>query len=265
MTIISKTACKFSFADSPSWSGFTDGTTWNGWANVWCSPEVRDEIADYCESMRDDEESIAQMRARPVGEDGLVSLADGFAAEIDGARPRPKPLTVDAKAAYLAGIFADVVWEWTTPDQWAEMLRRNRTAPAGVCASHDFMDANMAMEAAFKRAFGREPVTNFETEEDAKADKPLPDLDLWNKAWDHAKAGWLTAQEDEKPPITLDEFRASRKQEAERFVYAGDLQIDCEGGKYCLTIYNESEVSTDLAALEAKLYAFGLEGDYFSA
>ncbi len=46
----------------------------------------------------------------------------------------------------------------------------------GICHSHDFVDANMAMSEAFEELFGREPDTSG------------PDTDIWNAAWDLAKS-----------------------------------------------------------------------------
>lgn len=93
-----------------------------------------------------------------------------------------QPATAEAKAAYLAGVFADCVYEWTSPEQFAEIKKRNVTAAPGVCHSHDFIDANMAMLNAFRVAFGYEPKAGEMTDEETA---------LWNKAWHLATTGWL--------------------------------------------------------------------------
>lgn len=94
-----------------------------------------------------------------------------------------------ATAAYLAGVFADVIWEWTTPEQLAYIKRENAALAAqgrkDVCASHDVLDANMAMDEAFRRAFGAGPLDGAEHMSDA-------DTALWNAAWALATPGWLT-------------------------------------------------------------------------
>lgn len=96
-------------------------------------------------------------------------------------------MTDFAKVCYLAGIFADVVHDVTTPEEFAEIKRRNATPEySGCCASHDFMDANEAMGRAFKQAFGRGPLDGVEHMSDE-------DIALWNAAWNQAKKGWLTA------------------------------------------------------------------------
>jgi hypothetical protein len=55
----------------------------------------------------------------------------------------------------LAATFLTVLAEELTPDQLAEVYRRNSSMPVytrlGPCASHDFCDANMVMAEAFTR------------------------------------------------------------------------------------------------------------------
>jgi hypothetical protein len=58
----------------------------------------------------------------------------------------------------------------------AEIARINRDPPRSVCASHDFLDANMVMQEAFEDVVGRSP--DSDSEEDAK---------LWTDAWAQAK------------------------------------------------------------------------------
>lgn len=100
-----------------------------------------------------------------------------------------------ATAAYLAGTFADVIHEWTTPEQLAFIRRENRALAAqgrkDVCATHDVLDANMAMDDAFRRAFGAGPLDG-DVEHMADID-----MALWNAAWALATPGWLTAGPDE--------------------------------------------------------------------
>jgi hypothetical protein len=82
----------------------------------------------------------------------------------------------------LAAEFVAVLAEWLTPEEFAEMQRRNVTATDLDCASHDFCDANMAMDAAFSRALGREPDV-MDRDDGAEG----PDVALWNAAWSTAK------------------------------------------------------------------------------
>lgn len=81
----------------------------------------------------------------------------------------------------LARAFSEVLREWLSPDEIAEAVRRNATPEyRGCCATQDFCDANMAMDAAFHRLTGREP--------DVAGEREGDDVDAWNAAWDLARA-----------------------------------------------------------------------------
>lgn len=94
-----------------------------------------------------------------------------------------------------------------TADALAIVRQRNRDwASPLVCATHDFLDANMVMAAAFAQIIGHEPQGSWETHYDASlgrhvADDPEEkkqaerDTALINAAWDFAKQHWLTAQD----------------------------------------------------------------------
>jgi hypothetical protein len=77
-------ACRFYFADpdGPTYQGFTDGTTWNGFANVWVTPAVRDAIADAADAEEPWSETGKELRGLTPNADGLISLANGYAAEV---------------------------------------------------------------------------------------------------------------------------------------------------------------------------------------
>ena len=84
-------ACKFTWDDETVFTGFADGTRWNGFDNVAVTPEVRDEIAAYFEDAAKDRrafgaadalETAEDLRAMEPGPDGLISLAGGFATSI---------------------------------------------------------------------------------------------------------------------------------------------------------------------------------------
>lgn len=105
----------------------------------------------------------------------------------------------------IAKAFADILGDWLTANQWAEMLAKNASPAYGgpVCASHDYCDSNMAMAEAFESVMGREPASSFETHYDATAgehvaDNPAEeaqctaDSALWNAAWTIAKPRYLT-------------------------------------------------------------------------
>lgn len=89
-------------------------------------------------------------------------------------------------AHILARAFADSIERDLSADELAEVKRRNATAEygAGICATHDFRDANMTMQAAYIATFGIDPL------DDMDAATPV-----WNRAWHIAKKEYLTARD----------------------------------------------------------------------
>ena len=86
--------------------------------------------------------------------------------------------TIDMTQARTIGDhFAGLLKDDLTKAQFAEILRRNKVQMnGGICHSHDFCDANVLMEIAFRAIVGREP--------DVGSDA---DAALWSAAWRHAK------------------------------------------------------------------------------
>jgi hypothetical protein len=69
-----------------------------------------------------------------------------------------------------------------TPAEFLEMQRRNLVEPnPSICHSHDFLDANLCMEAAFRHqgVHGEDPVIRAIDNETVSVDA----TDLWNAAW----------------------------------------------------------------------------------
>lgn len=91
-------------------------------------------------------------------------------------------MTTQAEA--LAAAFVADLRVCLTGDQWDEIRARNALSTyQGCCASHDFVDANMNMAAAFEKVTGREPQTDSDG-----------DAALWNEAWAIARRGALAEQ-----------------------------------------------------------------------
>jgi hypothetical protein len=63
-----------------AFEGFTDSTRWNGFLNVWVTPETHAAVLAYLRP-DGDPASIADMESLVPGDDGLVSYAGGFATE----------------------------------------------------------------------------------------------------------------------------------------------------------------------------------------
>jgi len=87
----------------------------------------------------------------------------------------------------IAQWFAADYRENVTTEAWLETRYRNAQPDyANGCATHDFLDANECMAAAFEAILGHAP-------------EPASDGDtaLWNAAWNIAKPKYLTASDGE--------------------------------------------------------------------
>lgn len=76
---------RFSFDTEAEFDGFTDGTTWNGFLNVWVTPETRDEIAAtddiFSTSNPDAQAERDEFKGLEPDESGLICLAYGYATQ----------------------------------------------------------------------------------------------------------------------------------------------------------------------------------------
>jgi hypothetical protein len=80
--------------------------------------------------------------------------------------------------------FSRILQEWFMPALLKQAVARNETAEyKRVCATRDFCDANLAMEEAFEN-LDLKGISDFETDSPER----VATMDLWNKAWDYAKA-----------------------------------------------------------------------------
>lgn len=74
---------------SKHWIGYTDGTFWNGWPNVWVENQTFLEMMDFLDSEADasntdDADSRKQMRELPRDVEGLVCIGYGYTPTILG-------------------------------------------------------------------------------------------------------------------------------------------------------------------------------------
>jgi hypothetical protein len=108
--------------------------------------------------------------------------------------------TTPSIEAALADTFVVVLREWLSPGELREVRVLNaQEAHSGVCHTHDFCDANMAMYEAFVRHGLAMRESDMDPEYVATAeivgggpDHPIDD-EVWGAAWDIAKARDLTA------------------------------------------------------------------------
>lgn len=93
-------------------------------------------------------------------------------------------------AGAIAETFAGNLREILSAEEWAEMRDLNAEhQDDGVCASHDYCDANMPMADAFEEVIGREP---FGEPEGIDSERGQADANLWSRAWNIAKERHLT-------------------------------------------------------------------------
>lgn len=114
-------------------------------------------------------------------ENGLPTLAVPFHTD-----PEKQPEAI-AKA------FSAVLNRWLSADEWTQLIDRNMSEAkqAGECYSHDYCDANMAMDEAFRVVLGRAPQVGTGEQND---------FELWGKAWTIATEANFYAPE--MPPKT---------------------------------------------------------------
>ena len=82
--------CRFYFGDDPTYDGFTDGTTWNGFDNVWVTEKTHKAIVgrflkDYQVSGYHGSDLLEIMESFNIkpDNDGLYSYAYGFATSTE--------------------------------------------------------------------------------------------------------------------------------------------------------------------------------------
>jgi hypothetical protein len=123
------------------------------------------------------------------------------------------PMTTPDYAPELGKRFVTIVEEWLTPEEFEEVRTRNDTRTPGVCHSHDFCDANMAMDQAWLDVLNRHPSILPDPSEATDAEyaeaqtREAADADLWSRAWDWAIEHYLShspvavaLEEDGFPP-----------------------------------------------------------------
>ena len=92
------------------------------------------------------------------------------------------------KVKEIAAKFSEILWspDWVGPEDMPKVIAENKSNNDDTCATHDYVDANMAMDEAFTAAMGRE--YTFFNDEEPETEKQN-EIDTWyfNEAWDLAK------------------------------------------------------------------------------
>ena len=76
----------------------------------------------------------------------------------------------------LSKEFSTLIRKELSIEELQKVIDRNKIYPFGSCATYDFLDANMVMDEAFTKAFGRD--FDFASDLDGA---------YWNAAWDMSK------------------------------------------------------------------------------
>lgn len=98
-----------------------------------------------------------------------------------------------AEAEQIAARFAAGVRWALTEEQFAEVCRRNGRRNWPACASHDFLDPNPIMHAAFVAVTGRDPLA-YLNDEAAESGMSAADARLWSAAWRIATLSHLSTR-----------------------------------------------------------------------
>lgn len=138
-----------------------------------------------CYTSRQLSEHLAKIEA------AQARFAEGTKERTEGdAR---KKMFIEELRRRLAHKFACLVKLELTPAQVAEVRRRNAKYPPGICATHDFCDANVLMDYAFREIYGRGALESEDGSEQQESD-----CADWSAAWEIAKRDYLTETEKAK-------------------------------------------------------------------
>lgn len=88
----------------------------------------------------------------------------------------------------LAIAFSNILKSWLTEEEMKEVIRINSLpGMEKLCQSHEYCDANMAMNEAFMQVMGRSFVF-YDDEKPETLKQNEEDTDFFNAAWDLAKS-----------------------------------------------------------------------------
>jgi hypothetical protein len=77
---------RWGFDDGPDFDGWTDDTTWNGWLNVWVTPETHQKVIAWLRRSEREQpgsaaDTITEMVAMTPDLRGLISYAYGYTTQ----------------------------------------------------------------------------------------------------------------------------------------------------------------------------------------
>lgn len=92
---------RFYFGDDPTYDGFADGSTWNGFDNVMVTPKVHKEIKNYFLNVCKYDPEEMHLPAEPNAL-GLYDYSNGFATSIDDEEEQQHEQQLQHAAAHAA-------------------------------------------------------------------------------------------------------------------------------------------------------------------
>lgn len=144
----------------------------------------------------------------------------------------------------LAARFSSILADDMEPDAWRDMRLLNQVVSEGICASHDYRDANEDMAQACED-MGLSVFDGDHMNEETRK--------LWNAAWHVATPHWLTAKD--AGAEQFDNWRCSKALNPDTDVQTyepGEIQLDRIDGRWIgavgnLEIREESEYEAECA------------------
>jgi hypothetical protein len=71
--------------------------------------------------------------------------------------------TLTKETREIAQKFASILRDWLTQEEMTIVVDRNKRREKGVCHTHDFCDANMAMQEAIETTTGKDDSPEWDT------------------------------------------------------------------------------------------------------
>lgn len=176
--------------------------------------------------------------------------------------------TIDARAIVLGDRFAEMLREDLTPEQYAEVVRFNRTKEysTGSCASAGVCDSNMLMLAAWQEMFGEGVTIDADDQKQAA---------LWNAAWEHARKAHLGHYIENPTILDLaadarcindDDWGSEMQIEAENLFFAtASAQLPGSALEDLETAKATTNEMIDIALVRISLFAIALATDDLDA
>lgn len=132
---------RFGFEGVGPFDGLTDGSTWNGFLNVWVTAEEHEKVLQAFRDNNMEGDDDEQLAGLEPGDDGLVSYANGFVAS---EWCSDDPIEIAAQSDLEDAIRA------AQEAFWAEIAKQYPTATSGDFPPDATMEFDEACTLAVK-------------------------------------------------------------------------------------------------------------------